>query len=39
MAFMTQWMGWKAIADQGHKVILNGTGGDEILWAESDGGR
>jgi asparagine synthase (glutamine-hydrolysing) len=30
-AFMTQWLGWKAIRDQGTKVILHGAAADEMF--------
>ena len=30
-AFMTQWLGWRAIRDRGTKVILHGAAADEIF--------
>jgi asparagine synthase (glutamine-hydrolysing) len=31
LAFMTQWLGWKATRDKGKKVILHGAAADEML--------
>ena len=31
LAFMTQWLGWKATREKGVKVILHGAGADEML--------
>lgn len=31
LAFMTQWIGWKAIRESGIKVILHGAAADEML--------
>jgi asparagine synthase (glutamine-hydrolysing) len=31
MAFFTQWIAWKKIADQGFKVMLNGASNDELM--------
>jgi len=31
MVFITQWMGWTAMAKLGFKVLLNGSGNDEIM--------
>ena len=30
-AFMSQWLGWKAISETGCKVILHGAAGDELM--------